>query len=71
VVYPTVSVYATAWALKGLWEGLKKNGSTKHWLDKMISFNEFNTLVGLEKIREKESYYYKDILKNWLVKDDG
>jgi carboxyvinyl-carboxyphosphonate phosphorylmutase len=63
VVYPNVTVYATAWALKGLWEGLKKNGSTKHWLDKIIPFNEFNTLIGLDKIRELESYYYKDIFE--------
>lgn len=60
VVYPNVTVYATAWALKGLWEGLKKHGSTKHWLDKIIPFNEFNTLVGLDQVRELESYYYKD-----------
>jgi 2-methylisocitrate lyase-like PEP mutase family enzyme len=68
VVYPTVSVYATAWALKGLWEGLKRDGSTKHWLDKMIPFNEFNTIVGIEKIREKESYYYKDIFEKLACK---
>jgi methylisocitrate lyase len=60
VVIPNATVYATAWALKGLWEGLKKEGSTKHWLDKIIPFNEFNTLIGLDKVRELESYYYKD-----------
>ena len=68
VVYPNITVYATAWALKGLWEGLKKNGSTKHWLDKIIPFNEFNTLIGLDKIREKESYYYKDIFEKLACK---
>jgi methylisocitrate lyase len=60
VVYPNATVYATAWALKGLWEGLKRNGSTKHWLDKMIPFDEFNTLIGLDKVRKLESHYYKD-----------
>lgn len=64
VVYPNVTVYATAWALKGLWEGLKRYGSTKHWLDKIIPFDEFNTLVGLDKIRELESYYYKDFYES-------
>ena len=63
VVYPNVTVYATAWALRGLWEGLKKNGSTKHWLDKIIPFNEFNTLIGLDKVRELESFYYKDLFE--------
>lgn len=64
VVYPNITVYATAWALKGLWEGLKKHGSTKHWLDKIIPFDEFNTLVGLDRIRELESYYYKDFYES-------
>ena len=68
VVYPNITVYATAWALKGLWEGLKKNGSTKHWIDKIIPFNEFNTLIGLDKVREKESYYYKDIFEKLACK---
>jgi len=63
VVYPNVTVYATAWALRGLWEGLMKNGSTKHWLDKIIPFNEFNTLIGLDKVRELESFYYKDLFE--------
>ncbi len=63
VVYPTATVSATAWALKGLWEGLRKNGSTTHWLDKIMPFDEFNTLIGLDAIREKESYYYQDIIK--------
>jgi methylisocitrate lyase len=64
VVYPNITVYATAWALKGLWEGLKKNGSTKHWQDKILPFNEFNTLIGLDKVRELESYYYRDFFRS-------
>jgi methylisocitrate lyase len=64
VVYPNVTVYATAWALRQLWEGLKKNGSTKHWQDNIIPFDEFNTLVGLDKIRELESYYYSDLFES-------
>jgi methylisocitrate lyase len=64
VVYPNVTVYATAWALRQLWEGLKKNGSTKHWQDNIIPFDEFNTLVGLDKIRELESYYYRDLFES-------
>jgi len=64
VVYPNVTVYATAWALRALWEGLKKNGSTKHWQDNIIPFDEFNTLVGLDKIRELESYYYRDLFES-------
>ena len=68
VVYPNITVYATAWMLRELWQGLKKNGTTKHWQDKIISFDEFNTLVGLDKIREKESYYYKDVFQKLSCK---
>jgi len=64
VVYPNVTVYATAWALRELWEGLKRNGSTKHWRDKIIPFNEFNTLIGLDKVRELESHYYHDFFES-------
>ena len=64
VVYPNVTVYATAWALRQLWEGLKKNGNTKHWQDRIIPFDEFNTLVGLDKIRELESFYYRDLFES-------
>jgi methylisocitrate lyase len=68
VVYPNATVYATAWALRGLWEGLKKNGSTKPWLEKIMPFDEFNKFIGLDTIRQKESYYYKDIFEKLACK---
>jgi 2,3-dimethylmalate lyase len=68
VVYPNVTVYATAWTLRGLWEGLKRDGSTKQWLDKIIPFDDFNKLVGLDKIRETEAHYYKELLDCLNVK---
>lgn len=61
VVYPNATVYATAWALKELWSGLMRDGSTKSFLDRMIPFDAFNTLVGLDKIRERETHYYRDL----------
>jgi carboxyvinyl-carboxyphosphonate phosphorylmutase len=68
VVYPNVTVYATAWALRELWQGLKSKGSTQHWLDKIVPFDEFNTLVGLDEIREKEARYYRGVLDCLNVK---
>jgi methylisocitrate lyase len=68
VVYPNITVYAAAWMLRELWQGLMKHGTTSHFLDKIISFDEFNTLVGLDKIREKESYYYRDVLQKLSCK---
>ena len=64
VVYPNATVYATAWALKELWETLKKEGTTRSFTDRMIGFDDFNTLVGLDKIRELESFYYRDLFES-------
>ena len=61
VVYPNATVYATAWALKELWEGLMKEGTTKNFMDRMICFDDFNTFVGLDKIRELETHYYREL----------
>jgi 2-methylisocitrate lyase-like PEP mutase family enzyme len=63
VVYPNITVYATAWALRELWQGLKTNGSTKHWQDKIIPFDDFNKLVGLSRIRELETHYYEGLVE--------
>jgi 2,3-dimethylmalate lyase len=64
VVYPNATVYATAWALKGLWETLKKEGTTRSYTDRMICFDDFNTLIGLDKIRELETFYYRDLFES-------
>jgi carboxyvinyl-carboxyphosphonate phosphorylmutase len=64
VVYPNATVYATAWAIKGLWETLKREGTTRSYTDRMICFDDFNTLVGLDKIRELETFYYRDLFES-------
>ena len=70
VCIPTATVYATTWALKQLWEGLKENGTTNRWADKMIRFDEFNEFLGLDYIRNLESNYYKDYLESLRNKKD-
>ena len=64
VCVPNATVYATAWALRGLWSELKKEGTTRNWIDRMICFDDFNKLVGLDKVRERESHYYKDLFES-------
>jgi len=64
VVYPNATVYSTAWVLRELWQGLMKEGSTKGAMDRMIRFDDFNKLVGLDKIRESESFYYRDLFES-------
>lgn len=61
VVYPNATVYATAWVLRELWQGLMKEGSTKIAMERMIRFDDFNKLVGLDQIRDLESFYYRDL----------
>ena len=58
VVYPISTLYAASWAVKRLMGELMDHGTTKSSLDKMIPFDEFNELVGLPTLREKEQSYY-------------
>ncbi|MFO7882048.1 MAG: isocitrate lyase/phosphoenolpyruvate mutase family protein [Kosmotogaceae bacterium] len=58
VIFCVSSVYVTAKALKDLMIYLKENGTTKGLVnDKMIPFEEFNEMIGLNDIREVEEKY--------------
>jgi 2-methylisocitrate lyase-like PEP mutase family enzyme len=59
VVYPISTLYAASWAVKRLMEELMDHGTTKGSMEKMITFNDFNELVGLPLLREKELSYYQ------------
>jgi len=55
VIFPTASVYVTAAAVKKLMEELKREGTTKGFMDQMIPFEEFDNLIGLPRIRKIEA----------------
>jgi 2,3-dimethylmalate lyase len=58
VIFCVSSVYVTAKAVKDLMVYLKENGTTKGLVNnKMIPFEEFNTMIGLNEIREIEKKY--------------
>lgn len=57
VIYPTASTYIVTKAVKDLYTVLKETGSTKDKIADMITFSEFNSLIGLDKIREMEAKY--------------
>ena len=57
VAYATTCTYALAKAVKDIFEILKHNGTTAGFEDRMMSFEEFNRLMGLDKIREIENAY--------------
>ncbi len=58
VIFPTASTYVIADAVRHLMLELKQTGTTKHMIDRMISFEEFNGLLGLPRIREIEKGNY-------------
>jgi len=59
VIFPTASTYLAAKALTRLMSVLKDTGTTASLMPEMITFEEFNDLIGLTKIRELENIYVK------------
>ncbi|WP_371373194.1 oxaloacetate decarboxylase [Sporomusa aerivorans] len=59
VIFPTASTYTMARAMTSLMEKLRETGTTAGMLEQMVTFTEFNELVGLPQIRELESTYVK------------
>ncbi len=59
VIFPTASTYLVTKALTRLMTVLKETGTTASLIPEMITFEEFNDLIGLTKIREIESIYVK------------
>jgi len=57
VAYATACTYTIAKAVRELFESLHKTGTTAGFEDRMMSFDEFNRLVGLEQIREQEEAF--------------
>jgi carboxyvinyl-carboxyphosphonate phosphorylmutase len=62
VIFPTASTYITAQAVQDLMDELKKTGTTKNLMNKMIPFNKFNTLIGLPKIKEIEAGEFSQLI---------
>jgi len=56
-IYPTASIYVATKAMVDLWNGLKNDGTTANMMDKMVTFAEFNDLIGLDSIRAIERNY--------------
>lgn len=57
VIYPTASVYVTTKAMLNLMNHLKTENTTADYLDQMVPFTEFNSIIGLNEVREKELVY--------------
>lgn len=59
VIFPTASTYTMTRAITRLMHNLKETGTTAGMLDQMVTFSEFNELIGLSRIREYENEYVK------------
>lgn len=57
VIYPNAAIRVISKALLGLMKEIAEQGTTKGYLDNMLMFGEFNELLGLKELREKESRY--------------
>jgi len=62
VVYPGSSFFAASYAIKKVMEEIYRTGTTKAYTDRMSLFHELDRIVGLDKVREVETYYYKGLL---------
>ena len=57
VIYPTASTFITTRAMTELMAHLKKEGTTEALMDRMVTFPEFNELIGLTEINDLGGKY--------------
>ena len=62
VVYPISSLFTAAKSVYDMLLDLKANGTTKNYLDKMMSFSQFNDFIGLPLVRELEANRFDSIV---------
>jgi len=55
--HPTALTYTMAWAARELLAHLRDRGTTAGMEDRMVSFHEFNEVVGLPRVREQEQRF--------------
>lgn len=56
-IYPTASIYTMTKSILTLMKALKHDGTTAGVMGSMVTFGEFNELVGLNSIQEYEKKY--------------
>jgi 2,3-dimethylmalate lyase len=59
IVWPLAPLYAVAKSLTDVYSTLRRNGSTLEILDRLMPFNEFNGIVGLEEKYALDAKYGK------------
>ncbi len=62
VVFPVAATYAVAKAVKDLMASIQAHGTSAEFLDQMITFKDFNELIGLPGLRAAEERFYREAL---------
>ena len=57
VAYPVSATYAIARTLQEVYAILRRDGETESLRERMLEFDEFNRLVGLDELRAREDAY--------------
>jgi carboxyvinyl-carboxyphosphonate phosphorylmutase len=57
VIFPLATLYMAAQAIREAADELKRTGTTAGLIDRMLTFPQFNTLVGLDDFRALEAKY--------------
>ncbi|MEO5700222.1 MAG: oxaloacetate decarboxylase [Casimicrobiaceae bacterium] len=56
VVFPVSATYAAAYAMRTVFETIRATGTTEDCMTRMLSFTDFNELVGLPAQRQREAH---------------
>jgi carboxyvinyl-carboxyphosphonate phosphorylmutase len=59
VIWPTASTYMTAYMMRELMKELKEKGTTEGKMNEMISFKDFNDLIGLNEYNKLGEKYIR------------
>ncbi len=59
VVFPVAATYAVTRAVKELMLEIRTTGTTGGFRDRMVDFDQFNELIGLEELRDLEKGFYR------------
>jgi 2-methylisocitrate lyase-like PEP mutase family enzyme len=61
ILYPLAGIFAAAQALKDVYEKLKRDETTQGMYDRLMTFEAFNDLIGVEeKYKVAERFGVKD-----------
>ena len=63
VVFPVSTLFVAAKAVYDMLVDLRANGTTRNYLDKMMSFSQFNDFIGLPLVRELEENLFDSVAK--------